>query len=247
MGNLLEWAYEKCPATSANRPGPAEPLIRDGRSDMEDRTCSIGACGRPVRHRGWCKRHYGNWRRAGDPLAAKPAKPAIDIRVRLESHIDRSGGPDACHPWTAGRHAEGYGWVRVGKTSKLAHMAVWEVENGPKPEGAQLDHECHNRAVREGICRPGKCPHRLCCNLRHIVARSSKDEHFDATVPWDRSAWAHSTAKLTEDQVREIRAFTADGRLVSRRFDLAERYGVRTETIWRVATGRAYAWVSDVA
>jgi hypothetical protein len=30
-------------------------------------TCSIPSCGRPVRTRGWCNRHYQRWLRLGDP------------------------------------------------------------------------------------------------------------------------------------------------------------------------------------
>lgn len=30
--------------------------------------CSINGCGRPVRARGWCSRHYDAWRIHGDPL-----------------------------------------------------------------------------------------------------------------------------------------------------------------------------------
>lgn len=34
--------------------------------------CSIEGCGRPVRQRGWCNRHYLRWQRHGDPLAGRP-------------------------------------------------------------------------------------------------------------------------------------------------------------------------------
>ncbi len=208
---------------------------------MDKRTCSIDGCGGSVSARGWCKRHYTRWWRTGDPLAVRTGG---DPRVRLESQIDRSAGDSACHPWRAGQTPDGYGRVGIGGRGrwKPSHVALWELENGPKPAGSQLDHECHNRAVREGDCRPGKCPHRLCCNLRHIVLRLSKDEHFSATVPWERNE-RENNAKLTRDQVLEIRKLVADGKPASLRTDLAERYGVSTMQIYRIATGKAWAWL----
>lgn len=189
--------------------------------------------------RGWCDMHYDRWRRNGDPLALKVIHG--DDRRRLESYIDRSGGLDACHPWTGGQRPDGYGWVKIRNQSKLAHMAIWELENGPKPSKTQLDHECHNQAVREGTCQPGKCSHRLCCNLKHIIVRVSQEEHFRATVPWDRTAWSRSMAKLTEGQVREIYKLTSDGWTDEK---LAAQYGVTRMTIWRIRTGRSWKWLT---
>lgn len=37
-------------------------------------TCSIPNCDRAVRSRGWCGRHYGRWRKHGDPLGGGPDK-----------------------------------------------------------------------------------------------------------------------------------------------------------------------------
>jgi hypothetical protein len=34
-------------------------------------TCKVDGCGREVRARGWCRRHYESWKRHGDPLKAK--------------------------------------------------------------------------------------------------------------------------------------------------------------------------------
>lgn len=210
---------------------------------MDEPTCVLidngRACGRPVYvlKRGWCKMHYRRWERHGDPL--KRLKGG-DGRWRVESLVDRSGGPDACHPWQGKPSRKGYGMVMVAGANKSAHAAVWEFENGPRPPGMDLDHECHNRAVREGTCRPGKCDHRLCCNLKHLILRT-KDEHREATVPWDRGSWYRCRAKLTDDQVREIRGHLADGELT--RAELAERYGVGKRAIYMIATGKAWGWL----
>ena len=41
-------------------------------STPENATCSIDECDKDVEARGWCRKHYGRWRRCGDPLTVKP-------------------------------------------------------------------------------------------------------------------------------------------------------------------------------
>ena len=42
---------------------------------MSDGTCSIDGCDNPARSRGWCKKHYAQWRRTGDPTAVRKRGP----------------------------------------------------------------------------------------------------------------------------------------------------------------------------
>lgn len=104
------------------------------------------------------------------------------------SYFDRSGGPDACHPWT-GSIDNGYGQfcavVLGGK--KRTHVLAWEMENGEIPVHQEtgrkldLDHECHNR---DKTCPGGpKCPHRRCGNLRHIVLKTMQQNIDAANEP----------------------------------------------------------------
>jgi len=54
----------------------------------------------------------------------------------------------------------------------LAHRIAYEAFVGPIPEGADVDHECHNIAHSRGECDGGKdCQHRRCCNPWHLVVR----------------------------------------------------------------------------
>jgi len=185
--------------------------------------------------------HHTRWVKYGDPLAVKVI--IGDDKARIESYIDRSGGLDACHPWTAGKVPDGYGWVKVGKTSKLAHMAVWELENGPKPPEMDLDHECHNLAVAEGRCAPGVCAHRLCCNLRHIALKS-RAEHNNIAKPWQYTPWRLGNRKLTEAQVGEMRGLLAAGKTVR---EMAERYDLSRAQVHRIKSGRAWPQITNVA
>lgn len=205
-------------------------------------SCAVEGCERPRKTKQWCHMHYRRWRSHGDPLVV--AWIRCDDRARLESHIDRSGGPDSCHPWTAGRNAEGYGWTRAGHTTKGAHLAVWELENGPVPAGMELDHECHNQAVRDGLCMPGKCAHRLCCNLSHIIPRT-RDDHAAAT-PGREQRVKGGNFKLTETQARELYALmqNATGGEVA---EIASRFGVSRTHAYRIKKGQTWAWITGAA
>lgn len=95
------------------------------------------------------------------------------------SKVDRSGGPDACWPWTAARNAKtGYGIFHPSRTSDYsqtvsahrfaAHLAGLIDLADPKQH---VDHDCHNNTG----CKPGPCPHRLSCNPAHHVRRSGAE------------------------------------------------------------------------
>jgi hypothetical protein len=102
------------------------------------------------------------------PAAAAGLDPA-EI-ARFEAKVDRSGGPDACHPWLGATNAKGYGRFRVKRdgrwTHTPAHRYAWVLAKGRIPKGVYPDHECHTKDLD---CPGGVCPHRLCCNPRHLA------------------------------------------------------------------------------
>jgi hypothetical protein len=220
---------------------PLKPLVQHGPAAV----CAVAGCGKPLSKgaRGWCRLHYDRWRKYGDPLHAR--KLIGDDEAALEANIDRSGGPDACHPWTGRQGNDGYGWAKKDGRPKLAHIAAWEFKNGPRPKGSELDHECHNQAIRDDRCLPGKCPHRLCCNLRHIVLRASKSEHAAAT-PGVAKRRHGRLGKLTEAQVRELRELLKDAKGYQLD-EIGERYGIRRSQAYRIKRGHAWRWLPDVA
>ena len=68
---------------------------------------------------------------------------------RLKTKIQPAQGPmaDPCWLWTARRHRRGYGQVRElapSRRVRLAHLVVYELLCGPRPEGLEADHLCHN-------------------------------------------------------------------------------------------------------
>jgi HNH endonuclease len=93
--------------------------------------------------------------------AVRKRRPPAD---RFREKVDTSGGPDACWPWTA--HTDkGYGLFRAIDGCVGAHRFAWELANGPIPDGATIDHVCHNGTD----CAGGvTCLHRRCCNPAHL-------------------------------------------------------------------------------
>jgi hypothetical protein len=105
----------------------------------------------------------------------KPGPARTPWQDRLWAKIDKRGR-DECWPWL-GSKSKGHGkFVRNFGDSRVpeqAHRLVYELEVGPIPEDHDLDHECHNK---DKSCPGGvTCPHRACCNPRHLEPRTRGD------------------------------------------------------------------------
>ena len=159
-------------------------------------------------------------------LTAKDAK-------RFWSKVDRSGGPAACWPWTAGRSPYGYGKFQIGPNGGQTTLVSSRVA----------------LALKTGRMRPStiharhwKCDNPPCCNPRHLKWGTPKQNRHD-TVRKGREPRGEdkSIAKLTNAAVRRIRRVwaadkaTTHGPLVRK---LAARYGVRPITVYAAASGR---------
>jgi len=104
------------------------------------------------------------------PKGAKPFRHRRErrpLRERLEEKIDRSGGPDACHPWTGARRCHPthkYGLIRVKVNGenmcyRRAHKIAYELKYGPVGPGIRVLHTCDNPP---------------CCNERHLFAGTQR-------------------------------------------------------------------------
>lgn len=160
--------------------------------------------------------------------------------ARLWSKIDRSAGPDACWPYLGGRSHNGYGQFTFKHIYNVrAHRVVYELANGPIPDGKFIMHTCDNPP---------------CCNPAHLRLGTPLDNMQDMAAKGRASTGLrngahthperrprgdtnglhahpekaakgerHGCARLTEVDVREIRALRQAG--VSGA-ELALRFGV---------------------
>jgi hypothetical protein len=179
--------------------------------------------------------HYTRWLRHGDPLFTAH----IGGVEGFEARVDRTGGPDACHPWQGSKDSGGYGGLHFDGRPQRAHQVAWQLVNGPIPPGVELDHVCHNRAVAEGTCKAGPCSHRACANERHIVAKTPLQHMLDTKRTHPRGD-RNGKSKLTEREIPEIRRMVAAG-MCSR--EIAEVFGVSVPAIGSIRSGRTWSWL----
>jgi hypothetical protein len=151
------------------------------------------------------------------------------------------GQPDECWPWTACRHAFGYGKIGVAGRVEFAHRVAWTLTNGPIPAGLYVLHHCDNPP---------------CCNPAHLWLGTYADNNADKAAkgrshrPERRPVWVmygdanpsrkypgiqagerNGFAKLTAADALSIRARSEAGESNA---SIARAYGLPTATIWKV-------------
>jgi hypothetical protein len=139
-----------------------------------------------------------------EALLLRPPKPERRYDVEDRGYYTK------CWIWH-GRRSDGYGKVMADGKHMMAHVLMWEHENGPVPAGLELDHLCR---VRQ------------CANPSHLEA-----------VTHEVNIQRGANAKLTEDDVYEIRALASEGARIGR---IADRYGVSKACISDVVHFRSW-------
>ena len=140
------------------------------------------------------------------------------VQERFWAKVDKTGD---CWPWMGGTYRGGYGafGVRAGET-RHAHRVAWELANGPIPSGFFVCHHCDNR---------------LCVNPSHLFLGTVQDNASDCRSKnrnWVAYGDRCGKAKLTKEQVSEIRRLYATGRYQQK--DLAPMFDVDRTTIHRI-------------
>ena len=150
------------------------------------------------------------------------------IEIRLWKHVARAAAGE-CWPWTGHTTASRgggtrYGAIRVGSTMQKAHRVAWALSHGPIPAGQVVRHKCDNS---------------ICCNPNHLELGTQADNIRDREERGRgvRLCGArHARAKLTEQQVREIRSLKGEGQSIR---SLGRRYGVSSYAIMHATK---YGW-----
>lgn len=118
--------------------------------------------------------------------------------------------------------------MRFDGKHRRAHTVAWELVNGPIPEGLQVRHLCNNPP---------------CCNVEHLAVGTHADNMADKVAAGRQSRMpgeSHPLAKLTEADVRVIRALAATG--VTHKV-IAEKFSIRRKYVSDVVCGRSWKHV----
>lgn len=138
---------------------------------------------------------------------------------------------DGCWEWTRARNRRGYGVVNLQSGQVKAHRLAWELTNGPIPAGRYVLHSCDNPpCVRPDHLRIGS----LADNNRDARERG---HHFSPFRGQDQRGALNHYARLTEEQVAEIRALYASG--VFQRL-IAARFGITQSNVSHIVRGKTW-------
>jgi hypothetical protein len=190
--------------------------------------CTVENCGKFVKARGMCNNHYTQWihkfgtqgKRIKNPLkTAEPAvlKPFFDMRWKLIE--------SGCWQWIgaitkAKPGKEPYGRIVANGRPVKAHRLSWTIHRAPITSSQWVLHRCNNS---------------LCVNPEHLYLGTHVENMRDMAES-GRGFW-RKRSKLSDDDVRSIRART-ESIAVS-----AQRYGVAKSTIKDIRAGRIRAHV----
>jgi hypothetical protein len=133
---------------------------------------------------------------------------------------------DACLEWVGIRTRNGYGRISVGKgdlrRQVLVHRLAYGLAYGEVPEGLLVCHKCDNRP---------------CFRPSHLFLGTYGDNTRDCIAKGRRlvlSGVSHGMAKLSEDQVREIRALHAGGLAYAA---IGNKFSITKSTVGRIIQG----------
>src|SRR5262245_8420581 len=138
----------------------------------------------------------------------------------------------SCWLWTGETDDSGYGRIRrTGSDRRYvrAHRLMWEHHHGPVPTGRCVMHACDTPA---------------CVNPAHLRLGTWAENNADRaakkrSAPTLPGAFGekHHNARLTAEQVRQLRAATPTPDLIR---DLSRAWGVSRKTLYDARNGRTW-------
>lgn len=151
-----------------------------------------------------------------------------DHRAVLAEKLKRMSREDSegCWRWTGQRNQKGYGQVKFQGVRYVARRIAHEIWKG---------HVGTKRIINT-------CPHNDCINPAHLRLATHYDIARRHADKFHRGEQVKGS-KLTEAKVRKIIEMRKD--LGYTLPELAERFGVCTDTVWRILNGRQWQHVTQ--
>jgi len=199
---------------------------------MSEHTCSEPGCTGAYAARGLCHTHYRRFlREGGERTMLHNRRYGMTPDERFWSYVKRRSR--GCWEWTGYKNEKGYGVINLQGKRVLAHRMSWLLICGEIPDGLFLLHRCDNPA---------------CCRISHLFLGTLADNNADMDEKGRArrtglimvgKGEANPSAKLTEKDVREIRASSVPGR------KLGPKYGVTQVTIDAIRRRAIWSHITD--
>ena len=188
---------------------------------MEKEVCSNPGCRNKVYVRGLCNSHYKYFLKTGRLEVRQPKNLPLEERLNQRSKVNAETG---CIEWTGSKNSADYGMIGVrGRKLVLTHRLAWELKNGEIPSGMYICHKCDNPP---------------CMNTDHLFLGAPKDNSIDRNIKGRQASHKgrlNGRAKLTEDQVMEIRSDSRGHRKI------AIDYKISAAVVLSIRHGRSWA------
>lgn len=186
--------------------------------------CSVADCANPATKAGFCEPHYRRNLRYGSPTGGQQTFRGSALEfVQKAASFDQ----DDCLIWPFSRNQDGYGKIRLGGKTFIVSRLVCEMVHGQAAD---------TRMVAAHSCGKG---HLGCVNPKHIRWATHAENMADMSAFGNHTRGSRNVqAKLTDDDVREIRASYGTS---ASQAELAHRFSVSGATISRAANGLSWS------
>lgn len=187
--------------------------------------CSVDGCASRAVSRGWCSKHYSRWLKYGAINAKKTAGTGEPLAFLKSAAAMQA---DDCIAWPfAMSPKSGYGVFQIGGSTTPAHRMQCTLVYGQPPTSEhQAAHLCGNR---------------ICVNPRHIRWSTRLENAADQIIHGTRNRGERQgSAKLTRDQVKEIRRLKTEGISGNK---IARMMGLSRSHVNRLANGQSWSWL----
>jgi hypothetical protein len=155
--------------------------------------------------------------------------------TRLAVKIIENSIPEpntGCWLWEKSLYPNGYGQINVAGKGMGAHRASWAAFKGAIPKGLMVLHRCDNPC---------------CVNPAHLFLGTHQD-NMDDRRRKDREHHPKGELqgghKLTEAQVREIKAITGPLALAKAQ-EVGKAFGVSPFHVYRIRSGKKWAHLGE--
>lgn len=188
-------------------------------------TCKIDGCNGKHASNGLCGKHYMRLRRYGDPLVEFEVTPPGVAISWLKEHANYAD-VDTCLIWPFARRRGGYGSMRVNGQYIGAHQMMCRYTHGePDEERTHVAHSCGNST---------------CVNPHHLRWATRPENEADKLKHGTHNRGErHGRVKLTESDVREIRALRGSMKQKA----IAEKFEVSQSAVSFIQSRKLWSWL----